>query len=378
MPRAVCSLLLLIAVLAATGAALPEPPTNEPAAPSDPTERNANLLAKWRNDPEQAARLARLQRDLDRFWSLSAEERTRLRSLDKDLHQLDTETRNRLKAVLERYTTWLERLPETDRKRIESASGEDRMAVVKEIREQQFIKRLPPPIRNQVESLKGKEREDEIARLREEQRQRSQDVFRLQPPRFPKKDKPARLNEFPIEVQLFVRDCLMPLLTLEERDDLRKTESQPWPAYARKLVKLSAEHPISLPGPVGPVRIADVPNPLANHMKNMSKKDRLRMDEGKWPEFGIALLSLPQAKKFPLPPRLTPSYPMQFPEPVQEFIKQLDKKLSSVEREQLLSAEGQWPEYPKVLLELSRKHKMEIPGMSLPGPKELWDNARTN
>jgi hypothetical protein len=375
MPRAVRSLLLLTVVLAATGAALPEPPGEQPT-PSEVIEGNAKLLAEWKADPNHAAHVARLQRDLERFWSLPAEERGRLRAVDKELHELDSETQKRLWGVLERYHTWLERLPEADRKRIDSARGAERLAVVKEVREQQFIKRLPPPIRNRVEGLRGKEREDEIARLREEQRQRSQDVFRLQPPRVPKKDRPARLNEFPFEVQLFVRDSLLPLLTQDERDDLKKTESQPWPAYARKLVKLSAEHPIPLPGPVGPVRVADLPNPLANHLKGMSKKERLKMDEGKWPEFGVALLAMPQTKRFPLPARLTPAFPSQFPEPVQEFIKQLDRKLTSEEREKLQAAEGQWPEYPQVLLELARKHRMEIPGMSLPGPKELWNNAR--
>jgi hypothetical protein len=374
MPRAVRSLVLLLGVLAAAGAALPEAPT-EQAGPPDAAKRNAELLASWRNDPEHAAHVARLQRDLERFWSLPAEERDRIRKLDQDLHELDPATQQRLRGVLERYHVWLERLPEADRKRIASASPEERSAVVRDIREQQFVRRLPPPTRTIVEGLKGEEREIEIARLREEQRERSRQLFRQQPPRVPKKDKPTQLNEFPIEVQDFVRDSLLPLLPQSERDELRRAESRPWPAYARQLLKLSQEHPIPLPGPIGPVRIADLPTPLSKNLKKLTRQERTKMEEGKWPEFGVALRALPQGKKF-LPVRVTPSFPSQFPDPVQDFIKQLDRKLTAEERQALEGVQGEWPDYPKLLLELSRKYRMEIPGMSLPGPKELWDSAR--
>src|SRR5207248_2681746 len=177
-------------------------------------------------------------------------------------------------------------------------------------------------------------------------------VFRLQPPRVPKKDKPTRLSEFPREVQWFVRDSLWPLLTPVERDNLKKCETEPWPAYARTLAHLAGTHPIPLPGPTGPVRLADVPNPLGNHLQNIARLNALRREEGKWPEFGVALLALPQAKKFPLPPRFTPSAPQQFSEPLQEFIAALEKKLSPEEHDKLRDAEGKWPEYPKLLLEL--------------------------
>jgi hypothetical protein len=143
------------------------------------------------------------------------------------------------------------------------------------------------------------------------------------------------------------------------------------------LLRLSEKHPIPFPGPIGPVRINDVPPPLGNHLKNAGRLRDLRSQEGRWPEFGVALRKLPQWTRFPLPERLTPSAPHQFPEPVEKFIPDLETKLSPHERQRLADAEGKWPEYPKLLLELARKRAMVIPGMTLPGPRELWEAART-
>src|SRR5947209_4318754 len=118
MRRAVRSLLLLALALAAMGAALPEPPGD---VHDDPLAWNQQKLEEWRANPKHNARL---HRDLEHFWSLPREERDRLRALDRELHEQDSASQKRFWAVLERYHAWLERLPESDRRRIESASGE--------------------------------------------------------------------------------------------------------------------------------------------------------------------------------------------------------------------------------------------------------------
>src|SRR5258708_35930425 len=127
---AVRALLFLALALAALGAALPEPPSSDGVTRDDPLARNQQLLEEWRENPKHNARL---QRDLERFWSLPREERDRLRALDRELHEQDSATQQRLWGVLERYHAWMERLPESDRRRIESASGDRRLAIIKEI-----------------------------------------------------------------------------------------------------------------------------------------------------------------------------------------------------------------------------------------------------
>ncbi len=101
-------------------------------AGSDDLEHNRQLLKKWQVDPEHSARL---QRDLRDYWALPASKRERLRLLDKELHQLDEKTQKRLWKALERYSVWLEQLPENERKEIETASdAQERLRRIKEIR----------------------------------------------------------------------------------------------------------------------------------------------------------------------------------------------------------------------------------------------------
>ena len=58
-----------------------------------------------------------------------------MRQFDRELHDQDPETQNRLWEVLERYTDWVNRLPEADQKRIEQAADRnERLAIVKELR----------------------------------------------------------------------------------------------------------------------------------------------------------------------------------------------------------------------------------------------------
>src|SRR5882724_233522 len=102
------SLLLLALALAAMGAALPEPPPGDSTS-DDSLAWNQQKLEEWRANPKHASRL---QRDLDRFWSLPREERDRLRALDRELHEQDSATQKRLWGVLERYHAWMERLSE--------------------------------------------------------------------------------------------------------------------------------------------------------------------------------------------------------------------------------------------------------------------------
>src|SRR6187402_1896741 len=109
MSRAALSLMLLVFVLGATGAALPE----REGPREDVLRANQEKLDEWKKDRDHHARL---QRDLERFWKMSPDERARLRHLDSELHQQDSLTQKRLWGALERYHAWLERLSEADRR----------------------------------------------------------------------------------------------------------------------------------------------------------------------------------------------------------------------------------------------------------------------
>src|SRR5262245_10913234 len=107
---------LLVALLILTGAAQVAPvsgPTDEELA------QNRRLLDRWRAGPEHYARLKRQWRA---FRALPPDRQARIRQLDRDLHQEDVETQTRLGRTLERYVSWLERLPEADRQPIESTA----------------------------------------------------------------------------------------------------------------------------------------------------------------------------------------------------------------------------------------------------------------
>ena len=55
----------------------------------------------------------------------------------------------------------------------------------------------------------------------------------------------------------------------------------------------------------------------------------------------------------------------------------LGKVLRPAERQELKKAEGKWPDFPRTLLKLARKHKLTLPGMTLPVPKDktfTWPN----
>ena len=146
-----------------THAGLPAAATPSPEAAAD-LERNRQLLQKWKAEPEH---YARLQRDLHDFWELSDAKRGQLRQLDHALHQLEPQTRKRLWKVAERYLAWLEGLPEDERRHIEETKdAQERLRLIRTIRERQWIERLPRKVQADLDKLPEDARSAEVARLR--------------------------------------------------------------------------------------------------------------------------------------------------------------------------------------------------------------------
>jgi hypothetical protein len=166
------SCLLLLPMLAFLVAATPSEEGTSGASDAAYLERNRQLLQKWKADPEH---YARLQRDLRDFWALPESKRRQIRQLDRAFHELDAKTQKRLWKAAERYTAWLERLPEAERQRIEEAKDtQERLQVIRAIREQQWIERLPRKVREDLLKLPPAERAAQIASLHKQERQHRQ------------------------------------------------------------------------------------------------------------------------------------------------------------------------------------------------------------
>jgi hypothetical protein len=161
--------LLLLPMLAFLVAATPSEEGTYGTSDAAYLERNSQLLQKWKADPEH---YARLQRDLRDFWALPEPKRRQIRQLDRAFHELDTKTQKRLWKAAERYSAWLERLPEAERQRIEEAEDtQHRLQVIRAIREEQWIERLPRKVREDLTKLSPRERAAQIAQLHKQERQ---------------------------------------------------------------------------------------------------------------------------------------------------------------------------------------------------------------
>jgi hypothetical protein len=190
---------------------------------------------------------------------------------------------------------------------------------------------------------------------------------------------PCRFADFPPELEEFYKKSIEPFLTPEEKDRLHKAEGK-WPAFPRTLVELADRHPMKLPGPVGPLRVEELApdvQKVLRGLKGPGNKTVLRVLEeaqGKWPEFGITLVEYyPKNRGNPLPTVTTPSKPQDFSKAIQDFLeKDLWPKLDQPDRDRLKAEEGRWPQYPQILLELARKHGLDVPQMRLPGPPDFW------
>jgi hypothetical protein len=396
--------LALTALLAVVVHALAEQPT--PEDPEVVQEHNRRLLEKWRKDPDH---YARLRRDEKAFHELPEDRQDRLRNLDQKLHEEDAATQARLWAVLERYIAWLDKLPEDNRKWIESApTTQERLTRVKYLRDQQWVERLPQKIQEELKTLPEEKRAERIAQLRQQEREKRLDWFWASHPRdlaSLKRARPTRLTEFPPEVRYYWSAALGRALPDSERKRLMEAEGN-WPLYAQTLAKIIEETPTpEVPGifeaRIWPKQFKDLPddwkkalNPFRPVQKENAgvakgKKDdgaRKKMEEwrslnakaGKWPEYAIAATHFARSKQLKIDSQLGPSKLEHFPPFVQNLIKaELLPKLTPAEKADLSGREGKWPEYPEALRELAKRHHVTIPGFARPEPKEFFEAMKT-
>jgi hypothetical protein len=101
--------------------------------------------------PAAAARLRTLPREerlvlaknLNRFDLLSSSEQAALRTLDSQLTRLPADDRTRLMSLLQCYHLWILGLPEAKRKELAAASGDARLALVQQSRDQTRAQKGP-------------------------------------------------------------------------------------------------------------------------------------------------------------------------------------------------------------------------------------------
>jgi hypothetical protein len=351
---------------------------------TDELERNARLLEKWRADRDH---FARLQHDLQAFAALPRERQEKLRQFDRELHECDSETQKHLWETLERYAAWLDQLPEAEQQQILSiADKHERIQAITQKREQQWLERLPAKDRDYLKNLPDDKRPIEMARLHKEDRQRRLkwlQALKLRPDLRPRPSHPKSFADFPPEVIEFVNGLLTPMLNAEEKDHLKNTQG--WPALAQTIFDLSEKHPV-LPsanglGPI--VRFEQLPVEVRKGMakprlEKTGQWTALVKHEGRWPEYALAFTELATKNKHILSRQVGACKPAEFPAETEAFIKErLLPTITPVEAERLRLTEDKWPAYPKLLHELAKKYNLVIPGMSLPGPRELWESART-
>jgi hypothetical protein len=376
-----CVLVLLLPAAAVLASAEPG---------SDDTERNARLVERYRRD--DPAYYERLRRDLRAFYRLPAEKRERLRRLDRALQEQDSATQRRLWEVLDRFSAWLDRLPDDDRRRVEEApTRAERLRVISELREQEFVRRLPKAVRQHLDQLSAEMRALQLARLRVEERQMRQawDPDGRHGPRFaPAPDRPVRAADLSPEALTYLREVLTPMMSEKDKSELKAADGK-WPLYARTLLDLAEKHPVVLPGtPAGPTSVKDLrtgdwPDARAVYQRvtkggtaSTQEAKHLRQLEGKWPDFARELTRLAHKHMLPIKP-FGPCRPDEFLPVVQAFIRDdLAPQLTAQEKVELEKAQGLWPDYPEKLRDLSRAHNLEVPMMKLPGARRLWDKVR--
>lgn len=336
-------------------------------------ERNRQMLARWRSNPDH---IARLQRDMRVFHALPRARQEQLRTLDQQLHETNPTTQARLWAALERYNAWL--ATRTDEQRLHITQAPDaatRLARIRELRLREWKPRLTTSDQQTVARLPVDQQPGRIAALRFEDRRQRGAWYRAWLADEAAVPRPTSLKELPAETRAFVEANLMKRLIPVERDKLRKAEGK-YPEWFRLLDALSEVHPVLPPLPSGEVKSFDdlVKIRGLEDLKKPDAKLLLGRLKGPWPEFALKARYSLKEKQFP---PLGASKPSEFSPEIQKFLTQkLFPTLGREQRIQLDKQVGNWPEYPRILLRLARERLLVIPGMSLPGPIEMWENAR--
>jgi hypothetical protein len=344
---------------------------------------NRKLLALWKSDPE---RMMRLHKNYLALRALPREQHERLQQLDRELHQLDSATQARLRAVMERYAGWLYRLTADERDKINAApAGPERLKLVDEQLEKEWLRSLPKLDQDKLAKATGDERTQLIEQLHKDEEERRK--LRLQARRTIEEAAvlgplPFGQPEFRSRVETFVEESLRPLLSRQEEDRLNAMAKGTWQRYFQTVYELSeGRSPLPFPGPAPPGRKKavrwwkDLPVSITEKFPDPVPASISEAD-GRWPQLPMALAAVAKEKGIVMTwSMLGPTKMDELPPAAQRFVRDdLMNKLNENEKKQLSDTQGTWPEYPMKVKELADKHRLIVPGLSLPGTRELWQN----
>jgi hypothetical protein len=345
-----------------------------------PAPENSRPADKAQAEPAHAARL---RAEALTFLHLPTQRQEQLIKLDHDFRALPPATQVHLLGVARRYSDWLQRLPEGERQTLsELREPQPRLQRISELREQEWTRRLPRAYRDKVTRAKGEERRSLLLQYRKAQQMRHRQwkmAFQHWDELIKKQPMPSRLVDFPPEVQTYVSETLRPKLTAEERTRLDKAEGK-WPMYPYALVTLADKYPMALPGVNGPTNFKALPTEVQNSISRKVAKfghASLKKAEGKWPDYAQVVVDLAHKRSFKLPYELWPARRDDLSPGVVAFLdKKLVPVLSSSEKARLKASEGKWPLYPQTIRDLAVQHQLRVPWQTLPGTHDRWDGYR--
>jgi hypothetical protein len=253
------------------------------------------------------------------------------------------------------------------------------LQLIKQIRNREWILRQPRAVQEELKRLQPVEQAARVAQLRksEAESRNHWELAMLYADQFAKfRNQPAKLSD---DLRLFIKDSLEPMLSAEEKKQLADTKDK-WPLFEMKLVELVDRHPTKLPG-TGVKTSKDLPVRLVAAYPRLENNppERMLNNEGRWPEYALAVAAFinapnrPPGKALNPPVELGTCKPADFSEPVRNFIRnELERVLTTTERTALHNDEGKWPDFPRTLVRVAKAHNLPIPGMGLPGPRDLW------
>lgn len=343
---------------------------------------------------------ARLQELFAAFRELPAERQETLRTLDQQVHAQEPAKRDRLLRLLETYASWLQRLPDADRKDVLAApTSAKRLEAIREVDRKQWIASLPATQRSKLKDLPAAEKAELIAKWRaDEERLRGEwSVARVQweAIRTGRQPWPFSDDRMKKDVLAYVQAVYHPddpspkkrrLSTqgpdggdaARMREALDRAEKGEWVLLGKAVHDFSRKYEM-LPEPAKGPPVMDFEDlvrwpGLAKIIEKRPKLNKpLEQASGKWPEFALALHS--ELGTRPIPRQLGPCAPEEFKDDVRAFLGDLRKKASETEWKNLKSLEGHWPGYPREMIRLARAYDMFVPGAMPPGPPSQWEKT---
>jgi hypothetical protein len=335
---------------------------------------------------------AYLRRQYVWFQAQDPARQQQLRKLDADFRQLPPEDQARLTRVTQVYNAWLAKLPEADRQRVLAApSAAERLDEVKRIREREWVESLPKPYREEYTALGADARQQKVQEWRNEEAERREEWALAQKHWAENptgKVPPVFENERPA-IEAFAAHLRENLSEPEWRslDEARAgfDEFRLWFAFGFVLVRLADQHPIFPWKEIGSREWKELPDDVRRQFPRPGELPLdIRRAQGRWPKFAAEVAAYAKTKNLSVPP-LGDCRKDQMPSEVVQVIDRLEKELKKTDAgradlKALDEAQGKWPDYPRMVVDLARKYKQPLVGWALPTPPgqpQFWDRLRT-